>query len=540
MGVGQCAARGVTVCNPNGNPGAAWRPAGVQQNVPVATVLAGGFRECFRDTYNDSGTPLDAILAGCAGAELVTACRPLGSDVLTLAALGDRAQVIQDTGSPSVDGLSDRGHEHNGVKWYFNNSWSWGFAPAGEPTNLNSCDFNGGGQSAAGQRMCWHTGANTIDGGYRCGDNDLNGNAGWERVVYARDVAPVVICGAQAGLPSPERCNGVDDDCDGQTDESDAIDATLWYQDVDGDLFGGQSALLACVQPRGYVNNNRDCNDAVGAINPNAVEICDSIDNNCNRQIDEGVLNACGVCGPVPAEICNGRDDNCDGNVDNGATCPAGQMCSAGACRQSNVLIVYAVPDPTYEVDVRAKLTNIGAFSRVDDFDAAAGTPTTAQLGGYGAVLVYSDAGFADPATLGNNLATYWDAGGRVVVATFANASVGITGRFGTDANGYTLISAAGQTEPASAGAILKVEPASSLLVGVNTLTATASYSSIGVPVNGAVRVANWPDGRPLVLRGVHAGRPIAGLNFYPPSSTIRADFWAGDGANLMRNALQY
>jgi hypothetical protein len=35
--------------------------------------------------------------------------------------------------------------------------------------------------------MCWHTGGQTINSGYRCGANDLNGNSQWERAVFQAD-----------------------------------------------------------------------------------------------------------------------------------------------------------------------------------------------------------------------------------------------------------------------------------------------------------------------------------------------------------------
>jgi hypothetical protein len=42
------------------------------------------------------------------------------------------------------------------------------------------------------------------------------------------------------------------------------------------------------------------------------------------------------LCWPtncVPqAEVCNGMDDDCNGIVDDGAVCPAGQICTNGAC----------------------------------------------------------------------------------------------------------------------------------------------------------------------------------------------------------------
>ncbi|MFM9947172.1 MAG: MopE-related protein, partial [Saprospiraceae bacterium] len=136
-----------------------------------------------------------------------------------------------------------------------------------------------------------------------------------------------------------EVCDGVDNDCDGSTDEG---VLTTYYRDMDGDTFGNPAMTQqACSQPVGYVTNNTDCddndalekpgqvwykdtdndgygqtgaatitqclrpagykvaseltattgdcNDAVAAINPAATEICDEIDNDCDGSTDEGV-----------------------------------------------------------------------------------------------------------------------------------------------------------------------------------------------------------------------------------------------------------
>ncbi len=74
-----------------------------------------------------------------------------------------------------------------------------------------------------------------------------------------------------------------------------SIDVTVtpqqtFYADADGDGAGNAaSTQSACVQPNGFVLNNNDCNDANALVNPSATEICNSQDDNCNGQTDEGL-----------------------------------------------------------------------------------------------------------------------------------------------------------------------------------------------------------------------------------------------------------
>ena len=87
-----------------------------------------------------------------------------------------------------------------------------------------------------------------------------------------------------------EICNGVDDDCDGLTDEG--FEMITWYFDGDGDGYGAGAPSVDCVSPGpGWVFLGGDCNDENAAIHPGATEVCNGIDDNCNELIDDGVAN---------------------------------------------------------------------------------------------------------------------------------------------------------------------------------------------------------------------------------------------------------
>ena len=155
-----------------------------------------------------------------------------------------------------------------------------------------------------------------------------------------------------------ESCDGVDNDCDGGIDDADPegpSGSSELFTDADLDGFGGTSLGNLCTVPAGAVLEAGDCDDSTDAVNPDAAEICDGEDNNCDGLADEedpsidpaslaryyadsdadgygsaaGFLDACMMpagyvddstdCddadfdrNPGHAEVCDGKDNNCD------------------------------------------------------------------------------------------------------------------------------------------------------------------------------------------------------------------------------------
>ncbi|NOY93977.1 MAG: hypothetical protein GXP55_22570, partial [Deltaproteobacteria bacterium] len=109
------------------------------------------------------------------------------------------------------------------------------------------------------------------------------------------------------------RCDGVDNDCDGQTDEGLRV---TYYRDADGDGFGWPAThVQSCpgVPPSGYVRNMGDCDDTCRTCFTGAPESCDGLDNNCNGVIDEGAtlsyyrdLDGDGHGAGAPVQRCSG------------------------------------------------------------------------------------------------------------------------------------------------------------------------------------------------------------------------------------------
>jgi len=134
-----------------------------------------------------------------------------------------------------------------------------------------------------------------------------------------------------------EVCNGLDDDCDGESDE-DAVDVRTWYQDADGDGYGDpQVTVMACEQPSQTASNDEDCDDGDSQENPLAVWYPDddgdgygySYGGQPSGERPEGYEGEGGDCDdddatihPAASEECDGVDNDCDELTDEDLGCP--------------------------------------------------------------------------------------------------------------------------------------------------------------------------------------------------------------------------
>ncbi len=124
---------------------------------------------------------------------------------------------------------------------------------------------------------------------------------------------------ARINPEASERCNDLDDDCDGRTDEA-ATNQELLYPDLDGDGYGveGQQQL-ACRGEPGLSHTTDDCDDTDAATHPDAPEEdCeDPVDRNCDgieptADQDGDGTPGCDDCDDFKADVHPGASNVCD------------------------------------------------------------------------------------------------------------------------------------------------------------------------------------------------------------------------------------
>ncbi|MBI2552035.1 peptidoglycan DD-metalloendopeptidase family protein [Candidatus Uhrbacteria bacterium] len=162
-------------------------------------------------------------------------------------------------------------------------------------------------------------------------DNDSDGYTVAEGDCLDSGETPEGVPASVINPDADEVCNYTDDDCDGQTDEG-----------FPGLLTPCTVGVGACQNTGVYVCTADFMSTACSSVPfPSSPETCDGVDNDCDGATDEGLLNACGVCGSAPVEVCDELDNDCDGGVDEGFTitcgsaaiaCVAGVLIECGCC----------------------------------------------------------------------------------------------------------------------------------------------------------------------------------------------------------------
>ena len=204
-------------------------------------------------------------------------------------------------------------------------------------------------------------------------DNDLDGD-GSDNLA---DCAPT---NAFVSPVTSERCgNGVDDDCDGSTDEEGASDCEDHFVDLDRDGAGSRDSRRCLCAPQGdhRVLVGGDCDDGDPELSPLIAESCDGEDNNCNLLVDEGcdddgdgycdaslrLVGSPAVCphgggdcydysslvSPAVAEIpSDGLDNDCDGTAMGEATATPITPSCTGVCSGPSVDAVLCAMEMCY------------------------------------------------------------------------------------------------------------------------------------------------------------------------------------------------
>jgi hypothetical protein len=192
----------------------------------------------------------------------------------------------------------------------------------------------------------------TIDEGFNVGDPCTVGTGECQEygVTVCKTDGRGAECSVTPGSPTPEVCDGLDNDCDGTIDEGFNVGDPCTVGTGECTEYG----VTVCKTD----GSGTECSVTPGSP---TTEICDGVDNDCDGTIDEGFdvgdpctagLGVCkeyGVkvcktdgtgteCGATPGspttEVCDGLDNDCDGTIDEGFD--VGDPCTVGvgACQR--------------------------------------------------------------------------------------------------------------------------------------------------------------------------------------------------------------
>jgi MYXO-CTERM domain-containing protein len=129
--------------------------------------------------------------------------------------------------------------------------------------------------------------------------------------------------------PSPEVCNGLDDDCDGVVD--DGVGTTCMDYST-CTTFGGCGTTCPSPPPEICDGKDNDCNGQTDDTYPEKGKICGKAVGECKPGTYNCVAGALVCQGETAgtAEICDGKDNDCNGAIDDNVT-DGGKACWPGS-----------------------------------------------------------------------------------------------------------------------------------------------------------------------------------------------------------------
>ncbi|MGC8764149.1 MAG: hypothetical protein ACP5VN_11075 [Acidobacteriota bacterium] len=191
------------------------------------------------------------------------------------------------------------------------------------------------------------------------------------------------------------------------------------------------------------------------------------------------------------------------------------------------IQVLLAMADDGGGEPLRSELLSYPDVGTVDVFDTRSATPTLSQLQPYNVVVVWTNYLPTNPAGLGDVLADYVDAGGRVILAVFSCDSYwGISGRLMTGGYSPLLLGSVGY----GTHTLGTYDAGHPIMAGV--ISASDYYYTSTIPEPGATLVASWSDGQPFVAtKGC-----VVAVNSYP-GTYYR---YAGDVPLVFHNAVSF